>query len=91
MCRSVIRSHCEGELGLSWWRLVQDLSAGDCVRVCGNAFECAELIEYSVSRLRVCVLRLCCAANAAPIEGLTQTQQQPHRRKQRMELNEKKG
>lgn len=36
----------------------------------------------------MCVLRLCCSASTAPIEGLTQTQQPPHRRKERKDRSE---
>lgn len=72
--RSVPRSRCEVELGPSARRSVWDLSARD--RVCdflvrvGKCLQSAELIEYSMYQVYVHVAGLCCAANAAPMEGL---------------------
>lgn len=71
--RSVLRSRCEVELGPSRWRSVWDLSARDhvcefLVRV-GKCLQSSELIEYSVYQVYVHVPGLCCAANAAPMEG----------------------
>lgn len=61
---------------------MRSVSMGFCVCVCEVSALNLRLIEYSVYQGCVCVLKLCCCANAAPIEALMQTRTQQRKKRQ---------
>lgn len=81
-------THLHASIWLQWFICMQacDWTSNDCslrVTECVNTIYGWQLV--------VLVCMHVGDANTAPIEGLTQTQQKPYRRKERKELNEKKG